>query len=143
VKEDLEISEGLVARHEETIADVNEQLAKQDEACKEACNALRVVEIHMDELKDDLHEQKRMLGDETKARAAWQQRATDLANTSKALEQTIATNRLWEQRSKALYEMLLEEIKSAHGGNDEALAEITASLHDTFGQHIEKHKAAE
>jgi hypothetical protein len=55
----------------------------------------------------------------------------------------IDANRLSEQRSKALYEMLFKEIESTHSGDGLVLPEITRSLHETFGRQFEDQKTAE
>lgn len=60
----------------------------------------------------------------------------DLRISEKLLENKTEQCELWQQRSEALYSMLLSELNNTFDGDDEALEHVTKSLHQTFGAHF-------
>lgn len=61
----------------------------------------------------------------------------DLQDSRKVVEEEIEEKKACKNRSKALYKVLVGELKTTHGGNAEGFNEIMRTLHRTFGVHLE------
>jgi hypothetical protein len=63
---------------------------------------------------------------------------TDAAVTEKLLENKVEQLERAEEREKALYAILMQQVEHEHQGNEQALSAIKKSLYNSFGVHMKE-----